>query len=306
MNVKSSGTLVVLGMHRSGTSLCSQWLHSCGLPIGKNLMGKGVGNVEGHYEDLDFLHFHEEVFKEKGMHYGGIHACPDMSLSPASLHQLKSLIQSKNEDHSFWGWKDPRTCLFLDYYSELLRNPHYLVMYRPCLVVVESLWNRREKQTSKDRKMSQSSTQEDEKWIENSIDSWIQYNLCILKLLSTLATESYKVSSISDLKSEEGELFSWLEGKGYPLKFKSFSEIYSEKHITPKSLDDGILVEDKLAAIQLIEEGFSQLKAGEALSVDLEKIEVHFKPENLTYRFARLSLIKKWKNSIKKRFFKES
>jgi hypothetical protein len=48
-------------MHRSGTSLISQWLSHCGLHLGERLLGPGIGNAEGHFEDLDFLEFHEQI-----------------------------------------------------------------------------------------------------------------------------------------------------------------------------------------------------------------------------------------------------
>jgi len=41
--------LVILGMHRSGTSLITQWLKNCGLSVGDSLHGADVGNAEGHF-----------------------------------------------------------------------------------------------------------------------------------------------------------------------------------------------------------------------------------------------------------------
>ena len=47
--------LVVVGMHRSGTSLTTNWLQKCGLDIGAKLEGKEFSNPDGHFEDIDFL-----------------------------------------------------------------------------------------------------------------------------------------------------------------------------------------------------------------------------------------------------------
>ena len=45
-------------MHRSGTSLISNWLHHCGLQLGEHLLEAGNGNEEGHFEDVEFLRMH--------------------------------------------------------------------------------------------------------------------------------------------------------------------------------------------------------------------------------------------------------
>jgi len=53
----ATNTLIIAGMHRSGTSLISQWLNRCGLNLGENMIGASSGNVEGHFEDIDFIAF---------------------------------------------------------------------------------------------------------------------------------------------------------------------------------------------------------------------------------------------------------
>ena len=43
---------------------------------------------------------------------------------------------------SCWGWKDPRTCLFLDFWREHLPEARFLFVYRPPLEVLMSLVRR--------------------------------------------------------------------------------------------------------------------------------------------------------------------
>ena len=50
-------------MHRSGTSLITNWLSRCGLEIGERLAAGNAGNVEGHFEDVEFLKLHEEILR---------------------------------------------------------------------------------------------------------------------------------------------------------------------------------------------------------------------------------------------------
>lgn len=45
-------------------------------------------------------------------------------------------------DRAFWGWKDPRTTLFLDFWENLLPTANYLLIYRAPWEVVDSLYRR--------------------------------------------------------------------------------------------------------------------------------------------------------------------
>ncbi len=63
--------LIIIGMHRSGTSLTASLLQSAGLHIGRNLMGPSEGNVKGHFENLDFFEFHRQVLRSQGINENG-------------------------------------------------------------------------------------------------------------------------------------------------------------------------------------------------------------------------------------------
>jgi len=43
MGKSSNRVLVIIGMHRSMTSLLTQWLDKCGLQVGDDLHGAGIG-----------------------------------------------------------------------------------------------------------------------------------------------------------------------------------------------------------------------------------------------------------------------
>lgn len=64
-------TLLILGMHRSGTSLITHWLYRCGLEIGDTLFGPGLGKSEGRFEDVDFYNLHLEILRENKHHHSG-------------------------------------------------------------------------------------------------------------------------------------------------------------------------------------------------------------------------------------------
>ena len=134
--------LIVAGMHRSGTSLISQWLYRCGLNIGDDLVGAEVGNLDGHYEDRDFVKPHESILQSHGLDSTGL--IPELvtNIGKNDLKKIRQVLLIKNDDSLQWGWKDPRTCLFLPAYSQLLPQAFYVIIIRDYLSTVTSLLNR--------------------------------------------------------------------------------------------------------------------------------------------------------------------
>ena len=152
-------------MHRSGTSLTSSILSKAGLDIGENLIGAGIGNKEGHFENHDFHEFQCKVLSESGFHKDGW----DNQVIPF-LKQYKEeaeSIISKNES-IIWGWKDPRTCLFLNFWDALIPDANYLFVYRSPWEVIDSLYRRGNDDEIKVN-------------YQSAIDSWLEYNKLILE-----------------------------------------------------------------------------------------------------------------------------
>ena len=137
---KKSKVIIITGMHRSGTSLVASLMQSAGVDIGDELMASSPSNIHGHFEDLDFYHFHKEILSEAGKTYL---VCPGVSLniSDDKLKQAQALI-AKRMDKPLWGWKDPCTTLFLDFWLQLLPDAHFLFVYRHPIDVFLSLLKR--------------------------------------------------------------------------------------------------------------------------------------------------------------------
>src|SRR5450631_3600129 len=105
--------LCITGMHRSGTSLTACWLERCNLPIADGrLLGPGVGNPLGHFEDLDFSDLQDRAIKRA---HGSWRATGPQSLSfnTSEVAAAERLVARRNAAYQLWGWKDPRTVLFL-------------------------------------------------------------------------------------------------------------------------------------------------------------------------------------------------
>ena len=123
-------TFVVLGMHRSATSLVAQGIMRSGVNMGEKILGVTECNPYGHWEDIDFIHFNDKLLSAAG----GSWREPPKELDILNLREeydkeIHDFVKSK-ERRPFWGWKDPRTTLTINLYLPHLVNPHFIACYR--------------------------------------------------------------------------------------------------------------------------------------------------------------------------------
>ncbi|NJO77641.1 MAG: hypothetical protein HC827_03380 [Cyanobacteria bacterium RM1_2_2] len=148
----SSKALIITGMHRSGTSLTAHYLNDCGIYIGDRLTSSDLdqsrGFYSGHHEDREFSDFHKSVLKQKGIDafLGRRFSLPVQFKLPirvsAEDRQTALNLVASRADLPQWGWKDPRTSLFLDFWHSVLTDGSYLFLFRHPLAVVDSLIRR--------------------------------------------------------------------------------------------------------------------------------------------------------------------
>ena len=154
-------------MHRSGTSLLASLCEGAGVSMGDRLLGVGGGgNPKGHYEDCDFLEFHQQALLANGLSPEGYTTQATIHVPEAMLDRAQSLIASRSGPDRLWGWKDPRTILFLDFWHTLLPNAKYLFVFRSPWEVIESFFRRG-----------------DEEFIRNpslAVSVWLHYNRLIV------------------------------------------------------------------------------------------------------------------------------
>jgi GT2 family glycosyltransferase/glycosyltransferase involved in cell wall biosynthesis len=143
MTASEQPVLLITGMHRSGTSLAASVFQSAGLFIGERLMGPAESNVPGHFEDLDFVALHERMLAAAGLCPTGLVAPVEPPPVAESLRDAaQALIAKRRATGRPWGWKDPRTVLFLDFWDALLPKAGWLFICRGPWAVVDSLFRR--------------------------------------------------------------------------------------------------------------------------------------------------------------------
>lgn len=259
--------LIVAGMHRSGTSVVSQWLYKCGLHMGEDLLGPGIGNTEGHFEDTDFLSFHEEILRQQQLPESGLIETYPLEISSFDKQRLKNLIEYKNYKNCEWGWKDPRTCLLLQVYEELIPEARYLVVIRDYQSSVSSLINRILKDLDKkernfiDRyiwkkvRIHFRKKKLYKRFTEHFVKVWITYNKAILHHIHKLPATKYLVIDYKMLEMNDKQVFFHLKEKwNFNLTHFDFKKVYKKK-LMNKGKNISRYVKDKslLNAVRNIE-----------------------------------------------------
>lgn len=134
--------LITTGMHRSGTSLTASLLQSAGLDVGQNLLEASSSNPKGHFENLDFFTFHQDVLRSSGTSDAGWTVQKEINIPEYYIDKARLLIQKNASLTRPWGWKDPRTTLFLNFWGNLIPDAKFLFLYRSPWEVLDSLYRR--------------------------------------------------------------------------------------------------------------------------------------------------------------------
>ena len=134
--------LIVAGMHRSGTSLTASLFAGAGIDFGPELLGANASNPLGHFEDIGFLLFHQRALVAQGLGSEGYATGVRIRVPAALDPEARGLLASRMRPGVAWGWKEPRTTLFLDFWQELLPEARHVFVFRPPWEVADSLFRR--------------------------------------------------------------------------------------------------------------------------------------------------------------------
>ena len=118
--------ILVLGMHRSGTSALTRVLNLLGAALPRHVVGPGPGNEAGHWEPARLVHYHERLFSELATTWHDWRPLDLTLLSPERREQIKADIrQILDEDYGdepLFIVKDPRICRFTAFFIEVLEE----------------------------------------------------------------------------------------------------------------------------------------------------------------------------------------
>jgi hypothetical protein len=142
--------LLVLGMHRSGTSAVTRVASLLGAAVPVHVMGANEANPQGHWEPAELVAAHDSLLRAAGSDWhdwkpfdASFWETPD---GAARKEELRRLLASEYRDGSFLVMKDPRICRFADAWLEILREagytPYVILPTRNPLEIARSLLER--------------------------------------------------------------------------------------------------------------------------------------------------------------------
>lgn len=138
--------ILVIGMHRSGTSALSGMLNILGVYQGRDLLPSSKTNPKGFFENKNILNFNERVLSEHGSHWDDVFFSDKALLIDKFSEELKTVISEEFGAAQCFSIKDPRICLLFPIYEKVLTEMgisiHPIIIYRSPLETAESLSER--------------------------------------------------------------------------------------------------------------------------------------------------------------------
>lgn len=142
-----STALLVVGMHRSGTSALTGMLHYLGVALGDKLMPPTPDNPRGYWEHSDIVAVHDRLMSTFGHAWDDLRSLPpgfaEEALAQEARRELLAILESEFAGTALWGTKDPRLCRVLPLWTGLLAaaevTPRYVLAVRHPRDVAASL-----------------------------------------------------------------------------------------------------------------------------------------------------------------------
>jgi hypothetical protein len=117
--------VLILGMHRSGTSALTRVLNLCGVDLGSRLMPPAEGNNErGFWEHMDAVRIHETALTHLGRSWSDTRRLPadwrDSAAAATATDNIEALARGEFGASRLWAVKDPRACRFVPLWIDAL------------------------------------------------------------------------------------------------------------------------------------------------------------------------------------------
>ncbi len=135
---KKSQVVLILGMHRSGTSAVARGVGALGYDMGDNLMPKSKDNVKGYWEDIDVVQLNDEILSSLDSSWDNVASF--LSIDAKKNERVEELALSINEllkdkfsNKEYIAIKDPRISVLLPLWQSQLETKDFSVKKILCL-----------------------------------------------------------------------------------------------------------------------------------------------------------------------------
>ncbi|MCF8369929.1 MAG: sulfotransferase [Bacteroidales bacterium] len=212
---------ILTGMHRSGTSMFARFMHESGINMGHDFYVDDTANKYGHFEDLDFLNLQRSELArlfdgEDWLVYQDFEPGEDFVRKSDELLQAKKAINNTVR----WGWKDPRTTIFLEHWKKIDPAINYIFMVREPEAVVNSLCRLLQTKHNPIQK-------------RKYMLAYIYYNNRILRFLQENLQQKTAVLSFEELTNDPEQKLGLLSKKlSYPFNMQLYADLFDKDVIS--------------------------------------------------------------------------
>jgi len=124
MNKNNTKTcIIVLGMHRSGTSAVTGLLEKFGIYLGNKLLEANIGNLKGYFENEIFVEFNKEVLLDLNSYHEDIEFnFYSIKNIDKYVDKLCDIIETEFKNVNIFAIKDPRISLLFPIYQKAMEK----------------------------------------------------------------------------------------------------------------------------------------------------------------------------------------
>lgn len=186
---------VVLGMHKSGTTLISRLLHHSGVNMGESIDPNTSYDRGNKYERRSTLELNVSILGLKDFRDPSLSVpAPDPPvLTQVQRTRMDEIIRECNRAHTDWGFKDPRTCLVYPLWASALPEHRIIAIFRPA----NEIWPRYRHQ-----RLNHFHRNPSRAWA--FLKGWCTYNASILTHLENTSMNSLVLSYRELMTSDTG------------------------------------------------------------------------------------------------------
>jgi hypothetical protein len=154
--------ILILGMHRSGTSFLTEVLQSAGLFLGSELMDSPrADNMDGHFEAWEAIRINDRILTLSGGRWDCVPT--ELRIDAETIERMEEFLRELSS-YPIAGWKDPRTTLTFPLWKPRLPQYQIVACFRHPLSVAKSLQVR------------------DDMPLNRGLELWARYNERLLQI----------------------------------------------------------------------------------------------------------------------------
>lgn len=116
--------ILILGMHRSGTSALTRVVNLLGADVGNDLLPAAADNLAGFWEHRGIVAIHDELLQSLDRSWNDLRAMPrgwlQSRAAQTAREKLVALLNQEFADTPLWVVKDPRLCRLLPLWTNVI------------------------------------------------------------------------------------------------------------------------------------------------------------------------------------------